>query len=113
MKNKRSHLHMVPKKDSRGVQVTKNHGWLDPITFHRICCLFEIYISITTNCKIEFAMRPIDVTEFVGLLSVPQNRHLYKELIANINVEEAMATGDHDRDLVLDVIKRNIGVSKV
>lgn len=113
VRSKRGHLHMVPKKDSRGAQVTKNHDWLDPITFHRIWCLFEVYVSIITNCKFEFAMRPVDVTEFVDLLSVPQNRHLCQQLIANINVEEAMATGDHDRDLVLDVIKSDIGVSKV
>ena len=85
-------------------------GWMAPAPFKRIWCLFEIYIALTSELPIAIQFGGVDEHDFRVALHSSGGRKRIAGALTTIDAERAQASIETDRDHILAVVEREMGL---
>ena len=98
--------------DQIGHTVMVLSPWNDPIPYTRAWCIFEAYCTLKTNCRFEIAMSAHDCRQFI-IDTEKDPFATINTMLGSINAEKSTAFLPEDRDRIFEVIRNEVGFSKI
>jgi hypothetical protein len=86
--------------------------WNNPLPYTRAWCVFEVYCAATTNSKFEIAMSQRDREAFLEDVKSDATGRVNK-MLATIRAEKSESFKPEDRDRIFEVIREEVGFSKL
>lgn len=97
--------------DQFGHTVVVFSPWNDPIPLTRAWCLYEIYCSALSECKLDVAICARDVADFLD--HIARDTEAYFKMLCNIDVRKSESWNPRDKEQIFDAIEKSIGFDNI